>query len=138
MTSYLLDTNHSSALYRGDSALTSTIVSGADTADRFYLCLPSIGELWLMVYKSARVTENAALLRTFLDDYEHLSLDPAAAEIFGRTKAHLRRIGRPIPNIDLQIACIALANDLTVLTADAHLHGVPNLRHEQPAVRQRL
>ena len=128
MTAYLLDTNHSSGLYRGSASLAAKL--RARPADQFVLCLPSIGELWYMIYRSSRVAENAALLHAFLDDYEHFPFDHAAAKSFGQSKAHLRRTGRPIPDIDLQIASIALANDFTVLTADAHFNEIPNLKHE--------
>jgi len=42
----------------------------------------------------------------------------------------LRRIGRPIPAIDVQIAAVALVNDLVLLTADRHFEQVDILKHE--------
>jgi tRNA(fMet)-specific endonuclease VapC len=38
--------------------------------------------------------------------------------------------GRPIPQIDVQIAAIARVNDLTLLTSDKHFRTVDNLKLE--------
>ncbi|HZZ43129.1 MAG TPA: type II toxin-antitoxin system VapC family toxin [Tepidisphaeraceae bacterium] len=83
-----------------------------------------------MVYKSTRISENTARLQDLLSKFDHLPFDHTAAESFGQIKTHLRRIDRPIPDIDLQIASISLANDITVLTADAHFKNIPNLKRE--------
>ena len=49
---------------------------------------------------------------------------------FGKIKAELRRKGRPIGDIDVQIAAIARVNRLTILSADAHFAFIDNLRVE--------
>jgi predicted nucleic acid-binding protein len=54
----------------------------------------------------------------------------AAAEEFGRVRVDLRRAGRPIPQIDAQIAAIARLDRLTVLTTDSHFTAVPQLHTE--------
>lgn len=128
MTSYLFDTNHASSLWRNLTPLPQKIA--ASTGFSSSLCLPSIAELWFMVYNSAKVQQNEQRLRTFLADFTHLPFDGAAAIEFGRLKAHLRRIGRPIPDIDLQIASVATAHNLILLTADAHFASIPQLRTE--------
>ena len=54
-----------------------------------------------------------------------------AAHEFGRLYAELRRIGRPMQQIDIQIAAIALTlGDCTVVTTDSDLTAVPGLRTE--------
>jgi tRNA(fMet)-specific endonuclease VapC len=45
-----------------------------------------------------------------------LLIDEPAAEQFGRCKALLRRVGRPIGDIDLCIAGVAVRYGLTVVT----------------------
>src|SRR5437879_3674392 len=114
---YLFDTNHASAHWQGHAKLTPRVLA-ATPDTRFSLCLPSIGELWFMVFNSSRVTENEARLHEFLLDFDHRPYDAAAAIEFGRIKTELRTLGPPIPNIDVQIAAIARARDLTILTAD--------------------
>lgn len=100
------------------------------TDETLGLCLPSIGELWHMVFKSARVEANVAQLELFLADYDHWPYDFAATREFGRIKAELRAAGRPIPDVDSQIAAIARVNDLTLLSADAHFQNVQGVRLE--------
>jgi tRNA(fMet)-specific endonuclease VapC len=54
----------------------------------------------------------------------------AAAE-FGRVFAELRRIGRPMQQIDIQIAAIALSlGSCTVVSADTDLSAIPGLSVE--------
>jgi tRNA(fMet)-specific endonuclease VapC len=45
-----------------------------------------------------------------------VSFDDRAARYFGQIRANLQRQGTPIGPYDLQIAAIALANDLTLVT----------------------
>ena len=124
MTRYLLDSNHASLLYREHPQLTQRF---ATESGDFFLCLPSIGELWFMVYNSTRVAENQARLHHFLDAFVHLDFDAHAAVEFGRIKAEARRSGRGIADIDAQIAAIARANGLTLLTDDADFSSVAGL-----------
>ena len=125
MTTYLLDTNHASALWKNHPVLVARIAALADA--ELALCLPSIGELWFMVHNSSRVAANETSLREFLSRFRHFSFDAVAAEQFGRIKADLRRAGQPIPTVDVQIAAIARAHALIVLTADTHFTAVPSL-----------
>jgi tRNA(fMet)-specific endonuclease VapC len=128
MASYPFDTNHASALWRNLAPLPQRIT--ASVGHQFSLCLPSIAELWFMVHNSARVQQNEGRLRPFLADFTHVPFDAPAAVEFGRFKAHLRRIGRPMPDVDIQIASIAMAHDLTLLTGDAHFASLPQVRTE--------
>ena len=49
---------------------------------------------------------------------------------YGRIRTELRQKGRPIPDIDIQIAAIARVNDLVVLTADKHFFNIGGLHVE--------
>jgi tRNA(fMet)-specific endonuclease VapC len=128
MTNYLLDTHHATALWRGHPALV-TRVNGATDA-RVHVCLPSIGELWYRVFDSARPAENEKTLREFLSRVPIVEFDALAAIELGRIKVTLHKISRPIPEVDAQIAAIARARDMTVLTADQHFSVVPSLKVE--------
>lgn len=57
-----------------------------------------------------------------------LSFDDGAASIYGRLQAQLHQTGITLPVMDVQIASIALAHDLTLLSADGHFLNVPELR----------
>lgn len=129
MTRYLMDTNHAAALMQDDRLLWGR-VAALDAADEVGLCRPSVGELWYMVLNSSRVAENRARLESLLTRLLVHEYGAAAAEEFGRVRVDLRRAGRPIPQIDAQIAAIARLNGLTVLTTDSHFTTVPQLRTE--------
>jgi tRNA(fMet)-specific endonuclease VapC len=56
-------------------------------------------------------------------------MDEPAVEQFGHFKALLRREGRPIGDIDLLIAGVAMHHGLTVVTNNtAHFDRLPDLR----------
>ena len=60
-----------------------------------------------------------------------LPFDEEAAEEYGRLGAHLEAQGTPIGEADTQIAAIALANDLAVVTGNVrHFERVPGLTVE--------
>jgi len=58
-----------------------------------------------------------------------------AAAQFGRVFAELRRIGRPMQQIDIMVAAIAFSlGNCTVVTSDTDLPEVPGLAVENWAV----
>ena len=60
-----------------------------------------------------------------------LPFDEEAAEEYGRLSAQLEAQGTPIGEADTQIAAVALANDLTVVTGNVrHFDRVPGLTIE--------
>ena len=62
---------------------------------------------------------------------------PQAAAIYGRLYAELRRKGRVIQQVDLQIAAIALElGQCKVVTEDSDLSAVPGLSVENWAVQK--
>lgn len=125
MAHYLLDTNHVSAVFKQHAGIVNRIRSVADS--EFGIALPVIGELWFMVYNSARIAQNTKNLEMVLADFTTWDFDHASAREFGRIKAELRRSGRTIPDVDVQIAAIARHHALTLLTADAHFSAVTGL-----------
>jgi tRNA(fMet)-specific endonuclease VapC len=57
--------------------------------------------------------------------------DENAAAEFGRIFAELRRLGRPIQQIDMQIAAIAFSlGNCTVVSSDDDMNAVPGLAVE--------
>jgi tRNA(fMet)-specific endonuclease VapC len=73
-------------------------------------------ELYFGAYNSSRSEENLENLRKFFGDVVSLSFDGQAALICGEVRAQLKKLGTPIGSYDLQIAAIALANNLTLIT----------------------
>ena len=55
-------------------------------------------------------------LNTILSTFPILSFDNHAASIFSDIKSRLHTIGRPAPVLDMQIASIAIANNMILVT----------------------
>lgn len=126
MTRFLLDTNHCGTLLRDEQAPLWGRLRPL-RRDEALLARPSVGELWFMVYNSTRVDSNRTNLLALLKQFTILEFDAKAAEEFGRIRAELRKSGRSIPQVDVQIAAIARERGLVVLTADAHFSHVTGL-----------
>lgn len=130
MATYLIDTNHASAFMNDIQPLTNRITQSARGGERFYLCVPIVGELYFAVHASIRRQQNMLNLRRLLERIAILDFDLTAAEEYGRIKAELKAKGRPIPGTDAQIAAVARLHRLIVLSADRHFGYVDDLAVE--------
>jgi tRNA(fMet)-specific endonuclease VapC len=128
MTCYLLDTNHISYYFKANSPLMARIAATQNA--EFGISTSTLAELWYMVHKSQRLSQNLSRLVSLMAEYRHWQFDERAAETFGQWKAALKRAGKTVADVDLQIASVALVNDLTLLTADGAFGNIPALRHE--------
>ena len=129
---YLLDTDTVSALTRGshpDTLLTRMATTASD--DRTTSTV-TLAELLFGAHKAgARSAVLLARIRAALPASPLLPFDDAAAEAYGPLRAYLEAQGTPIGQADTQIAAIALANDLTVVTGNVrHFERVPGLTVE--------
>lgn len=71
------------------------------------------------------------LLATLFAQFHSLPFDGRAAQIFGEIRADLARKGTPIGPYDLQIAAIALAHNVTLVTHNSVEFGrIATLRLE--------
>lgn len=86
------------------------------------ICYPTLGELRGGIELSKTRDENMKRLRRGLGDLLLWPFDEKAAEEYGRVSATLRRTGRPMQQIDMQVAAVALTlGDCTVVTVDSDL-----------------
>ena len=93
--------------------------------------MPVVGELFGGMELSASRDRNMQQLRIALEQIICWPFDRAAAQEYGRIYAVLRRAGRSMQQIDMQIAAIALSlGNTTVVTTDSDLSAVPGLRVE--------
>jgi tRNA(fMet)-specific endonuclease VapC len=128
MIRYLLDTNHVSAAMKHDPHLLRRMQAHADT--EYGIGVPSIAELWFMIFNSARLAEDRKRLRVALRDYKRWPFGARTAIEFGKIKAELRKKGRPIRDVDIQIAAIARVHGLVLLTADVDFTAVDGIQIE--------
>ena len=73
-------------------------------------------EMFYGSMKSENPQKSLEIQMKFLNQFRSLSFDDEAALIFGELRADLAKKGTPIGAYDLQIAAIALANNLTLIT----------------------
>ena len=112
---YLLDTNVCVGfLNQRRPHLTQRFLS-VPTLDKV-ICSIVRGELFYGAYKSQRQVNSLQVIENFLAGYPNLDFDIVAARIQGEIRADLERKGTPIGPYDMQIAAIALANNLTLVT----------------------
>ncbi len=87
-----------------------------------------LGELWFGVENSATRDRNVQRLLKAIRDWTIWPYESRAAQEYGRIAAELRRVGRVIQQVDMQIAAIArLLGDCTVVTEDSDLTVVAGL-----------
>lgn len=110
--------------------ITSRVRQAQASGDRFGLAVTTLGELYYAVYASRHREENLRRLHSLLSALILWPFDELTAEVFGRIQAEQKAKGRPIPPLDAQIAAVARAYDLVLLTADRHFQFVAGLTIE--------
>ncbi len=127
--SYLLDTNAAIALMKENPQVLSHVRRVGQSSLR--VCAPVEAELWFGVAKSARQELNQARLLTLLKWLPSLPFAGQSTRHFGDIRAYLASLGTPIGPYDLQIAAIALAHDLTLVTHNTREFArVPGIKLE--------
>ena len=112
---WLLDTNAWIAyLERNPNPVKNKIASVPESS--ILLCDVVKAELIYGAYKSARAEQNLAKLDILFSLINSLPFDGKAAHEFGEIRAYLAKQGTPIGPYDLQIAAIAKARNLTLVT----------------------
>jgi len=82
-------------------------------------------ELYYGAYKSSRKTQNLVILEDFFSEFVSLPFDDRAIIKAAEIRAQLANKGTPIGPYDLQIAAIALVNNLILVTqALRSLNGI--------------
>ena len=112
---YLLDTNACIRYITGRSTFLRDKIE-ATPADEIAICSIVKAEMFYGSMKSQNPQKSLKEQKEFLDQFQSLPFDDEAALIFGEIRADLAKKGTPIGGYDLQIAAIALANNLTLIT----------------------
>ena len=129
---YLFDTNTLSELMLPTPPPTLLLRMATTAAEDRATSSITVGEL---LYGAHRVPNSDRLMegirRVATTDIWVLPFDREAAEEYGQLRAYLEARGTPIGEADTQIAAIAMANDLTVVTGNVrHFERVPGLTVE--------
>lgn len=128
--SYLLDTDICIYILNGaSSALEQQFREKAGTR----ICVSTLteAELYYGALHSSRPEKNRERVRVLLDPLEMVSFDSEAAHQFAQIKETLVTKGKPIGAIDMLIAAIAKAKELTLVTNNVkHFKSIPGLTVE--------
>ena len=120
----VLDTDHCVAILRG--RLDPRAHAGP--GDALAVTVLTVAELTHGAHRSSRAADNLMRVDALLAAVNVLDFDEASARLFGALKARLEVEGRPIDDIDLQIACVALRHAAELATHNARQFGrVPGL-----------
>jgi tRNA(fMet)-specific endonuclease VapC len=131
MTRYLLDTGAMGDLINRRKGVDQRAKAARSAGGRLGTCIPVLGELFFGIeYSQTRDANRARLIRTLAG----LWLWPytrEATEEYGRLAAQLKRTGRTMQQVDIQVAAIALTlNQCTVVSEDTDLLAVRGLSVE--------
>ena len=130
MKRYLLDTNAAGDYINRRNQVRERATTEMARGNRIGITFPVLAELWFGVENSASRDRNST------SGHGQLGMDDMAVwhrgrEVYGRLATALRRAGRPMQQIDLMIASVALSlGNCTVVTQDSDLTSVPGLSVE--------
>lgn len=131
MRRYLLDTGIAQDFINRRHGVLGRVDAERRAGNRIGICTPVLGELWAGVEGSVSRERNLQRLRLALSRLIVWPYTNEAAAEFGRVFAELRRIGRPMQQVDIMVAAIAFSlGHCTVVTRDTDLIAVPGLMVE--------
>lgn len=127
---YLIDTNVCVMYLNGRSPSIRDRILSVPTQD-IAVCSVVKAELFFGAMRSNNPTATLQRQQAFLDNYESLPFNDQCAIIFAQIRAQLAAQGTPIGAYDLQIAAIALAHNLILVTHNTReFSRIPQLQLE--------
>jgi tRNA(fMet)-specific endonuclease VapC len=88
----------------------------------------NVAELYVGVQLANNLQQEADSVEQVLHGLEILSFDDRAAWLFGEFTALLRRLGRPVGDMDVLIAATSVASGHALVTRNpAHFMNIPHL-----------
>jgi tRNA(fMet)-specific endonuclease VapC len=127
---YLLDTNIISYYIRGEYNIKQKFSSLE--FDDLYLSSISVSELLYGAYcHKTKSHEFSSTYFKFFNEIEILTFGFEEAIIFAKIKSKLKKIGKLVDDTDIQIASIALFNDMILVTNNVKdFQNIENLKIE--------
>jgi tRNA(fMet)-specific endonuclease VapC len=138
MMRFLLDTGPAQDFVNDRNGIRERAELERRRGNRIGICTPVLGELWSGVECSQSRELNLRRLQHGLSRLINWPYDENAAVEFGRIFAKLKQAGRPMQQIDIQIAAIAISlGNCVVITTDSDLLAVPGLKTDDWSVTAR-
>ena len=76
----------------------------------------TVAELYYGAYNSQKIEKNLMTLDSFLKPFDYVEFNEKSAIEYAKIKSNLKKEGKIIGELDMQIAGIAMANDLILIT----------------------
>jgi tRNA(fMet)-specific endonuclease VapC len=131
MRRYLLDTGAMGDLINRRHGVDERAKAARLGGARLGSCIPVLGELFFGIEYSQTRDENRVRLIRAMAGLAFWPYTREAAEEYGHLAARLRRLGRTMQQVDMQVAAIALTlSQCTVVSEDTDLRAVPGLSVE--------
>ncbi len=129
---YLFDTDTITNIVKPQPSPTLLQRLGKTTKTQQYISTITIAEIVYGAEKSSRPDFHLNNLETiFLPAVNIIGFDSKAAYVCGRIRAQLEKRGTPLDLADLEIASIAIANNLILVSNNLrHFKRVPLLQYE--------
>ena len=128
---YLLDSGPAQDFLFQRRGVQERVEAARRAGAKIGICTPVLGEIAGGLEHSGSRDASWEIARRRLGKLLCWPYEKPAALEFGRIIAELKRIGRPMQQIDIQIAAIAFTlGNCTVVTGDSDLAAVPGLSVE--------
>ncbi|MBQ9682518.1 MAG: type II toxin-antitoxin system VapC family toxin [Neisseriaceae bacterium] len=89
----------------------------------------SYGELLFGAEKSQAVEKNLATVQRIKSIFPLFDITPEIMEVYAKTKAYMKKMGKTTDDMDLLIASTAIANNLILVTHNSkHFQHIPKLQ----------
>ena len=76
----------------------------------------TVAELYYGAYNSQKIEENLRRVDNFLKPFDYIEFNKESAIEYAKIKSDLKRKGKIIGELDMQIAAVAKANNLILIT----------------------
>lgn len=128
---YLLDTGIAQDFQAGRGSVRARAITHRKEGHRIGICVPVLGELWSGVECSSSRQRNLESLRQALATLRIWPYTTEAAEEYGRIFAELKRAGRVIQQVDMQIGAIARTlPNCVIVSKDGDFAEIPGVTFE--------
>ncbi len=127
---FLVDTNHLSAAINPVSPVREQFYQQHRLGARFRTCIPVVCEIEVGIQDSSHLDSYRRQLQQLLRKVKLVSLEPTLAQVYGEVYRQLRRIGRPMSQVDMMLAALVRQSGWILLTADRDFEALPDIRKE--------
>ena len=128
MRRFLLDTGPAQLFINNREGVRERADLERRRGNKIGICMPVLGELWSGVEGSDPRDANLLRLKRGVSRLLNWPFDEDAAAEFGKVFIRLKRMGRPMQQVDMQIAAIAFSlGNCTMVSGDSDLAAIPGL-----------